>query len=92
MTASGIPIQDIDAYIEKSLKDWGVPGGAVAVMRDDELLLSIQRGHGDLVAQCRLGDIDRQLKDDVVVLAGKERVRLDRDKDVQVARRPSERP
>lgn len=37
-------IQDIDSYIGDALQAWGVPGAAVAIVKDDELLLS--KGYG----------------------------------------------
>lgn len=38
------PIQGLDAYIAQSLTDWNVPGLAIAVIRDDEIVLA--RGYG----------------------------------------------
>lgn len=44
MFTPSVPIHEIDAYIHKALQDWGVPGAAVAILKDDKLLLS--KGYG----------------------------------------------
>jgi CubicO group peptidase (beta-lactamase class C family) len=38
------PLKDIDAYILKAMKDWDLPGLAVAVVKDDKVVLA--RGYG----------------------------------------------
>src|SRR5690606_26159145 len=38
------PLNGLDAYIEKAMKDWGVPGVAVAVVKDDSVVHA--RGYG----------------------------------------------
>ena len=34
----------IDSYIKKALQEWGVPGAAVAILHDNEVILS--KGYG----------------------------------------------
>ncbi len=38
------PLEDLDAYIEKSMKQWQVPGVAVAIVKDDKVVLA--KGYG----------------------------------------------
>ena len=38
------PLEGLDAYIEQALEDWQVPGVAVAIIKDGELVLA--RGYG----------------------------------------------
>lgn len=38
------PLDDIDAYIEKALTDWNIPGLAIAVVKDDKVVLA--KGYG----------------------------------------------
>lgn len=44
MTIKNFPIQEVDSYVENALQNWGVPGAAVAVLKDGELILS--KGYG----------------------------------------------
>jgi CubicO group peptidase (beta-lactamase class C family) len=38
------PLADLDAYVNKAIKDWDVPGAAVAVIKDDKVVLA--KGYG----------------------------------------------
>jgi CubicO group peptidase (beta-lactamase class C family) len=38
------PLNGIDAYIEKSLRDWNIPGLAIAIVKDDSVVLA--KGYG----------------------------------------------
>jgi CubicO group peptidase (beta-lactamase class C family) len=38
------PLNGIDAYIEKALKDWNIPGLAIAIVKDDSVVLA--KGYG----------------------------------------------
>lgn len=42
--AQQAPLQGFDAYVEKALRDWEVPGAAVAVVRGDSVVFA--RGYG----------------------------------------------
>ena len=45
LTISGQnPLKDLEDYYQQSMKDWGVPGMAVAIIKDDSLVLS--EGYG----------------------------------------------
>lgn len=44
MRDNRVSISQFDSYIEKALQEWGVPGAAVAIIKDDELVLS--KGYG----------------------------------------------
>ena len=50
---SGDPLAGLDAYVEKALKDWNVPGISIAVVRNDSVIVA--RGYGIR----RLGDTAR---------------------------------
>ena len=60
---------------------------AGAAGRDGQRLQAVERGHVDLGPEDRLGDGDRHLDREVAAVAGEIGVRLDRDRDGQVARR-----
>lgn len=38
------PLEGLDAYVEQAMKDWGVPGLAIAVVKDDSVVYA--RGYG----------------------------------------------
>jgi len=38
------PLQELDAYIEKAMQEWEVPGLAIAIVKDDQLVLA--KGYG----------------------------------------------
>jgi CubicO group peptidase (beta-lactamase class C family) len=42
--AQGKPLAGLDEYVGKAIKDWGVPGVAIAVIKDDTVVLS--KGYG----------------------------------------------
>ncbi|MBA4157973.1 MAG: serine hydrolase [Gemmatimonadetes bacterium] len=42
--AQPAPLQGLDGYIEAAMRDWGVPGLAIAVVRDDSVIFA--RGYG----------------------------------------------
>src|SRR5947207_11798856 len=42
--ADDAPLQDLDAYVTKAIKDWDVPGLALVVVKDDKVVLV--RGYG----------------------------------------------
>lgn len=42
--AQTAPLEGFDAYVEKALKDWEVPGVAIAVVKDDKIVLA--KGYG----------------------------------------------
>jgi CubicO group peptidase (beta-lactamase class C family) len=44
--AQSPPLAGLDAFIEQGMADWGIPGLAVAVVKDDQLVFS--RGYGVL--------------------------------------------
>jgi CubicO group peptidase (beta-lactamase class C family) len=44
INAQPVPLQDIDAYIEAGMAQWEIPGLAVAVVKDDEVVFA--RGYG----------------------------------------------
>ncbi len=44
MTTTSLPIVEIEAYIEQTLKDWGIPGGASLILKDGQKLSC--RGYG----------------------------------------------
>jgi CubicO group peptidase (beta-lactamase class C family) len=41
---SPAPLAGLDEYVNKAIKDWGVPGLAIAVIKDDRIVLA--RGYG----------------------------------------------
>src|SRR5258708_35253251 len=38
--AQQIPAADFDEYVNKAIKDWGVPGVAIAIVKDDRIVLA----------------------------------------------------
>jgi CubicO group peptidase (beta-lactamase class C family) len=44
LAAQSHPLEGLDAYIEQAMKDWQVPGLAIAVVKDDSLVFA--RGYG----------------------------------------------
>ncbi len=44
LQAGEYPLNDLDGYIEKSRRDWEIPGLAVAIVKDDSLILA--KGYG----------------------------------------------
>ncbi|HKJ92385.1 MAG TPA: serine hydrolase [Longimicrobiales bacterium] len=42
--AQSSPLQDLDAYVQRVMKDWQAPGVAVAVVKDDSVVLA--KGYG----------------------------------------------
>ncbi len=42
--AQTAPLRGLDGYIESAMKDWGVPGLAIAVVKDDSVIFA--RGYG----------------------------------------------
>ncbi|WP_439881043.1 serine hydrolase [Pontibacter sp. MBLB2868] len=45
-TKSGVDISKLDAYYQKALKDWNVPGMAIAIVKDDSVVFA--KGYGVL--------------------------------------------
>ena len=43
-TAAQSPLADLDAYVTKAMQEWGVPGLAIAVVKDDQVVHA--RGYG----------------------------------------------
>lgn len=43
-TSAPEPLQDIDAYIEKAMRDWRIPGLSIAVVKDDRVIYA--KGYG----------------------------------------------
>ena len=43
-TASKVDLQKLDAYYQKAMKDWDVPGMAIAIVKDDSVIFS--KGYG----------------------------------------------
>ena len=44
LSAQNSPVPGLDAYIEQALKDWSVPGLAIAIVRNDSIIC--ERGYG----------------------------------------------
>ena len=44
MKSESLSIPEIEEYIESALQEWNIPGGAVAIIKDDQVLSS--RGYG----------------------------------------------
>jgi CubicO group peptidase (beta-lactamase class C family) len=42
--AQQAPLAGLDDYVNRAMKDWGVPGLAIAVIKDDRIVLA--RGYG----------------------------------------------
>ena len=42
--AQDAPLQGFDGYVNKALKDWDVPGVAIAVIKDDKIVFA--KGYG----------------------------------------------
>ena len=42
--AQQVPLAGLDEYVNRAMKDWGVPGLAIAVIKDDAIVLA--RGYG----------------------------------------------
>jgi CubicO group peptidase (beta-lactamase class C family) len=42
--AQQAPLAGLDEYVNKAMKDWGVPGVAIAVIKDDRIVLA--KGYG----------------------------------------------
>ena len=42
--AQQAPLAGLDEYVNKAMKDWGVPGLAIAVIKDDRIVLA--KGYG----------------------------------------------
>ena len=58
--STGSFLEDLDRYIEEAMESWHVPGLAVAVVKDDEIV--IQKGYGVL----RAGDGGRQVDENTL--------------------------
>src|SRR4030042_5872639 len=43
-SAQVFPLTDIEGYIERGMKDWNVPGLAIGVVRDGQVIL--EKGYG----------------------------------------------
>jgi CubicO group peptidase (beta-lactamase class C family) len=43
-TAAATPLNGLDAYVERALRDWQVPGLAIAIVRNDSVILA--KGYG----------------------------------------------
>ncbi|MBA3695141.1 MAG: beta-lactamase family protein, partial [Acidobacteria bacterium] len=44
VAAQDAPLQDFDDYVNKAIKDWEVPGLAIAVVKDDKVVFA--KGYG----------------------------------------------
>ena len=44
VVAQQAPGADFDAYVNKAIKDWGVPGVAIAIVKDDRIVMA--KGYG----------------------------------------------
>ena len=42
--AQGTPLTGFDDYVNKAIRDWGVPGVAIAIVKDDKIVLA--KGYG----------------------------------------------
>ena len=49
------PGAEFDAYVNKALKDWGVPGVAIAIVKDDKIVFAKGFGVRELNKQLRSG-------------------------------------
>jgi CubicO group peptidase (beta-lactamase class C family) len=54
--AQGRPLDGFDAYVQGAMRDWHVPGMAIAIVKDDSVVYARERGR---VPRMRMGANER---------------------------------